>query len=73
MEEFDNVETPHPKTRIDSTLLFAWTAMFFASSFAIILWRELVILEPLWWPLIHVVVLVGLFVIAVASKKARTA
>jgi hypothetical protein len=56
----------------DSILIIAWTAMFFASSFAIIVWRELISPEPFWWPWIHAGVLVALVVVSILYVPARS-
>jgi hypothetical protein len=45
--------------------------MFFASSLAIILWREIGAGEPVWWPWIHGILLVGLLISAVAYEPTR--
>ncbi|HEX9262709.1 MAG TPA: CPBP family intramembrane glutamic endopeptidase [Candidatus Bathyarchaeia archaeon] len=42
-------------------LAVAWTAVLFASSLGLILWRELATGEPSWWPWIHAIGLVVIF------------
>lgn len=46
-----------------SAVITAWVAMLLASSLALIIWRELFSVEPFWWPWVHAIGLLTLFIL----------
>jgi len=52
-------------------LLTAWIVMLLASSLALIIWREFISTEPIWWPWLHFASLLIILLISCFSKSLR--
>jgi hypothetical protein len=53
-------------------LSLAWTAMFFASSIAVILWVEITSVMPEWYPWVHGIVLLSLLLLSMTFEPTRS-